>query len=628
MSQVSNCATGQRHLVRAGLFLLAAGALACQVGAAAADDRAIGKQAYEQACAACHNDNPAPRAMSPAQLAKLPPEKIFNAQLSGLMALQASALNEIEKRAVAIYLSDIPWGSVSEDKAQEKLVMCSDSKPLSADAFQQPRWIGWGLDLDNTHAQPAAQAGLNAAGLAELELKWAFGHAGATTVTTQPAVVGERIFIGSPNGAIYALDKTTGCAHWKYETAGEVRAAIIVAPRADGSIGLYAGDRKAWFYALDANTGKLLWKDQADAHPWAMITSSPIMHDGVLYVGTASFEELAGGSASYECCTFRGAVLAYDAESGTRKWKSYVITEEPQKTKKMTSGVQLWGPSGAAVWTQPTIDPQAGVLYVTTGDSYSSPAAATSDAVVAMALDSGEIRWSVQMTADDAFTTACVAPNADPVAKEGCGPDVDFGSSAILRTLPDGKRILLAGQKSGVMHAIDPDNNGAILWQKRLSPGGVLGGIEWGFAADEAHIYVPISDVWETRSMPGHAGGIYKLKFADGSEVWNTPAAAPDCVEIPGCNAGQPAAATLIPRVVFSGAMDGHMRAYDTRDGRIIWDVDTKGEYSTVNGVPASGGSIKGAGVTVVDGWVYFSSGYGLFGMPGNVFLAYGPKAR
>ncbi|MEQ8659944.1 MAG: PQQ-binding-like beta-propeller repeat protein [Gammaproteobacteria bacterium] len=605
-------------------------ALTCLVlgtSAAADEDRAIGKEAFEKACGACHGEPPVARAPSRAQLAAMPPEKILEAQLSGLMALQAAALNELEKRAVAIYLSDIEWGTVSTERAAEELVMCADTTPLTPAAFDAPHWVGWGLDADHTHFQPGDQAGLDAAALAGLELKWSFGHPGATTTTTQPAVVGDRIFIGSPAGAVYALDRTSGCAHWKQSTAGEVRAAIIVAPRADGSLGLYAGDRKGWFYAFDANSGKELWRVRPEDHPWAMITSSPYLHDGTLYFGIASFEELAGGSPSYECCTFRGSVVALDAETGAQKWQSYVIPEAPRPTRKMTSGVQLYGPSGAAVWSQPTIDAEAGVLYVTTGDSYSTPAADTSDAIVAMDLATGAIRWHKQMTADDAFTTACVAPNADPVAKEGCGPDIDFGSSAILRRLPDGGRVLLAGQKSGVMHAIDPDAAGAILWQKRLSPGGVLGGIEWGFAADDEHLYVPISDVWENRATPGHAGGIYKLRFADGAEVWNTPAAAPDCTDRAGCNAGQPAAATLIPGVVFSGAMDGHMRAYDSTTGQVIWDVDTKGSYDTVNGVPAHGGSIKGAGVTVVDGWVYFSSGYGLFGMPGNVFLAYGPKS-
>ncbi len=593
---------------------------------ATADDRAIGQNAFEASCAICHGENPAPRALTREQLKKLPPEKIFTAQVSGLMALQASALNEIEKRAVAIYLSEIPWGTVQAEKAAEQLAMCDGGSPLRAADFAAPSWVGWGLDFEQTHAQSAAAGGLEAPDLTNLELKWSFGYAGATTITTQPAVVGDRIFIGSPNGAIYALDRTTGCAHWKYETEGEVRAAIIVAPRQDGSIGLYAGDRKAWLYALDANSGKLLWKEKAETHDWSMITSSPVLHEGRLYLGTASFEELAGGSTTYECCTFRGSVLAYDAETGKQIWKSYVLPETPARTKLTTAGVQLWGPSGAAVWSSPTLDLKTGTIYVTTGDSYSAPAADTSDAIVALDMQTGAIKWHKQMTADDAFTAACVAPNADPVSKEGCGPDIDFGSSAILRTLPDGRRLLLAGQKSGVMHAIDPDKEGAIVWQKRLSPGGVLGGIEWGSAADDTHVYVPISDVWETKTMPGHAGGIYALNFADGSEVWNTPAAAPDCLDIPGCNAGQPAAATLLPGVLFSGSMDGHMRAYDPATGAVIWDVDTKGDYATVNGVKAKGGSIKGAGVTVVGGWVYFSSGYGLFGMPGNVFLAFGPK--
>ncbi|MBK6659990.1 MAG: PQQ-binding-like beta-propeller repeat protein [Proteobacteria bacterium] len=206
-----------------------------------------------------------------------------------------------------------------------------------------------------------------------------------------------------------------------------------------------------------------------------------------------------------------------------------------------------------------------------------------------MDLKTGAIRWHKQMTADDAFTAACVAHNADPVARKGCGPDVDFGSSAILRTLPNGKRVLLAGQKWGVMHAVDPDAQGAVLWQKRLSPGGVLGGIEWGYAADDKHVYVPISDVWESRSEPGAAGGIYALNIADGSTVWQTPAQKPDCLSTPGCNAGQPQAAVLIRARSFSGSMDGHMRAYDPATGKVIWDVDTKREFPTVNGVKAKG---------------------------------------
>lgn len=609
------------------LALLAIGAAAF-ANSAVADDKAIGKDSFEKACVMCHSEPPVPRALSRAQFAKLPPEQIFAAQLSGKMVLQAAALTEIEKRAVAIYLSEIPWGTVPDAKRAEKLTMCEKPAALAADALEKPHWSGWGLDADNTHFQPAASAGLKPEDLGNLEFKWALGFAGGTSVSTQAGVIGGRLYVGGPAGGVYALDAKTGCAHWKFETAGEVRAALQVFARADGSLILIASDRKAWVYAIDANSGKLVWKDHPEDHPWAMNTGSAAAHDGKLYVPFASFEELAGGSPTYECCTFRGSVVAYDLETGKRLWKTFIIPQTPKQTVKTTNGTQLWGPSGAAVWSQPTVDAKAGALYVTTGDAYSSPAADTSDSIVALDLASGAIRWHRQMTADDAFTAACVAHNADPVAKKGCGPDVDFGSSAILRTLSNGKRVLLAGQKSGVMHAIDPDAQGAVLWQKRLSPGGVLGGIEWGYAADDQHVYVPISDVWESRSEPGAAGGIYALNIADGSTLWQIPAQKPDCLATPGCNAGQPQAAVLIPGAIFSGSMDGHMRAYDPATGKVIWDIDTKRDFPTVNGVKAKGGSIKGAGVVVVDGWIYFGSGYGLWGMPGNVFVAYGPKTK
>ena len=205
--------------------------------------------------------------------------------------------------------------------------------------------------------------------------------------------------------------------------------------------------------------------------------------------------------------------------------------------------------------------------------------------------------------------------------EEWC-PVFEWGSSGVERAGPSGKRLLIAGQKSGGMHELEPDNNSALVWKKRLSPGGVLGGIEWGFAADGPTLYVPISDVWENQNTPVNAGGLYALNVEDGETLWQTPAPKPDCAAIPGCNAGQPQAATLTPGLIFSGSMDGHLRAYDMKDGSIVWDVDTKGSHNTVNGVAAKGGSLKGAGVTVINGWVYVSSGYGLWGMPGNVLVA------
>ena len=590
------------------------------------DDKALGAKLFASHCAGCHSATPAPRAMTPEDMARLPPEKIFHALMAGQMMPLAATLGELERKAIAIYASATPWGTVPAPASEETLQRCASSPPLPADALEEPHWSGWGLDADNTHFQTAARAGLAPADLAGLELKWAFGFPGGTTVSTQPAVAGGRIFLGSHEGGIYALDARTGCAHWKFPTPAAVRGAIHLVKRADGRFVLYTGDRSAQVYALDANTGQLLWQRKVDDHPQALVTGSLALHNDTLFVPVASFEELAGANESYECCTFRGSVVALDAMTGEQRWKSYIIPEPPVPTRKTAKGTQLRGPSGAAIWSQPTIDAKAGVLYVTTGDSYSAPAAATSDAVLAMDLATGAHRWHVQATPDDAFSLACVAPTADPETRKECGPDIDFGASAVLRTLPGGRRVLLAGQKSGVLHAFDPDANGKVLWQKRLSPGGVLGGIEWGFAADAETVYVPISDVWESKFTKGAAGGVYAVRIADGAELWNTPAAKPACEGTPGCNAGQPAAATLVPGILFSGSMDGHMRAYDPATGKVIWDYDTLREYSTVNGIPARGGAIKGAGVTVAGGWVYFGSGYGLWGMPGNVFLALGPK--
>ncbi len=610
----------RRKLFWMGLLMLAGTCVT------AAEDNPMGKAVFLGHCAGCHSPTPVARALTPDQLAELPPEKIYSALSKGLMTVIASDLNDFERRAVAIYASSIKWGTVPQARQKEALVMCRASPQMPADTLDKPHWSGWGLDDDNSHFQPAARAGLTAADLSKLELKWTFGFPGATTVSTQPAVAGGRIFLGSHEGGIYALDAKSGCAHWKFPTPAAVRGGILLAKRANGSFVLYAADRSAHVYALNANTGKLLWQRKVEAHPHALVTGTIARHDGVLYVPVASFEELAGASPRYECCSFRGSVVALDEVTGKQKWKSYLIPQPAVKTTKTAMGTQLWGPSGAAVWSQPTIDSKAGLIYVTTGDSYSLPAADTSDSVVALDMKTGAMRWHWQATKDDAFSTACVVPTIEAGAKSKCGPDIDFGSSAILRRLPDGKRVLLAGQKSGVLHALDPDDHGKILWQKRLSPGGVLGGIEWGFAADETNVYVPISDVWESKVAHGAAGGIYAVRIADGAERWNTPAAKPDCESIPGCNAGQPAAATLIPGVLFSGSMDGHMRAYEPTSGKIIWDVDTKGNFVTVNKVPAHGGAIKGAGVTVAGGWVYFGAGYGLWGIPGNVFFAYGPK--
>ncbi len=352
-------------------------------------------------------------------------------------------------------------------------------------------------------------------------------------------------------------------------------------------------------------------------------------------------EEVFAGNPTYECCKFRGSIAALAAATGKVLWKSYTVAEEPRPIRKSKVGVQLWGPSGAGVWSSPTADLKSRTLYVTTGDSYSDPAAPTSDSFLAFDLETGKLKWSQQMTKGDAYNVNCGAP-AEMRANcpEANGPDFDFGSSAILVELGKGRRALIAGQKSGVVYALDPDQQGAVLWQRRVGRGGPAGGVQWGSAADEKNVYVALSDVAMNPVPPGTpgardtalgfaaqldpkiGGGLFALKLDTGEIAWQTPH--PGCGDSPGCSPAQSAAVTAIPGVVFSGGLDGHLRAYSAEDGHILWDVATAKDFKTANGVKAHGGALDGPGAVIVGGTLFVNSGYAFLGAaPGNVLLGF-----
>jgi polyvinyl alcohol dehydrogenase (cytochrome) len=491
-------------------------------------------------------------------------------------------------------------------------------------------------------------AGLPAQLVPRLTLKWAFGFPGASQAFAQPAVAGGRVFVGSAPGTVYSLDADTGCQYWAFTAEGPVRTAMSLG-RLDSDSGrwvVYFGDRLSNVYAVDAVTGTLVWKRRVGDHLAATITGAPTLAGGMLYVGTSSFEEALGASAQYPCCTFRGSVSALDAATGDLRWRSHVIQEELRPVRRNKAGVQLQGPSGAAIWSAPTVDVARGAVYVTTGDSYSDPAASTSDAFVAFDLETGALLWSRQTTAGDAYTVDCDFPEAAQTnCPEADGPDFDFGSSAMLVELAGGRRALVAGQKSGVVHAVDPDRDGAVLWQTRVGAGGRLGGVQWGSAYDGERVYVALSDVVMEAPGPGGegaqptfqgapmrlnasaGGGLFALAPRTGEVVWQTPH--PGCADRPGCSPAQSAAVTAIPGIVFSGGLDGHVRAYRSGDGAIVWDVDTARAYETVNGVEARGGSLDGPGPVVADGTLFVNSGYAFIGgMPGNVLLAFTVDGR
>ncbi|MCU1276109.1 MAG: polyvinyl-alcohol dehydrogenase, partial [Bryobacterales bacterium] len=581
------------------VYLLLAVTVSAQDGAAI----------YEKHCSACH-DKGVGRAPLRDALKRISPESVLAALTNGTMTAQARALTTAEIRSVSAFITGKSFGS----EGMPEQAFCAGRSAAFDNPLAGPYWNGWGVNLMNQRSQPPSMAGLNADQTTRLKLKWAFGLPGVIRAFAQPAVAGGRIFVGTEARKVYSLDAASGCVHWVFDAEAGVRSAISIG-RAGTRWAAYFGDQKAYAYAVDAGTGKLLWKTRVDEFPAAVVTGAPTLHEGRLYVPVSSWEEVTGSSPDYECCKFRGSVTALDAATGTQIWKSYTIPEAPRPIRKNKKGTQLWGPSGAAVWSSPTLDLKRRALYVATGDAYSDPAARTSDAFVAFDMDSGKMLWSRQMTTGDAFNLACGSPlNANcPEAK---GPDFDFGSSPILVNLANGKRALVAGQKSGLVHAVDPDQQGEVLWQTRVGQGGALGGVQWGSAVDDQNIYVALSDVRTMFTagpgahktvMGGYAemdpkagGGLFALKLATGERVWHAPP--PGCGEKRGCSPAQSAAVTLISRIVFSGALDGHLRAYSTSDGRIVWDVDTAKDFETVNGVKASGGSIDGPGPVVVGG--------------------------
>ena len=588
-------------------FLPATFAVAVCVSAyAAAPD---GEALYKARCAGCHDGKPQPRMPERAELTAKTPEFVLSVMAQGAMAMQAAGLSEDEERAIAHYITGKEFSTVAA--AAPMAGQCTTgAPPLKMVAGD---WSGWGGDASNTHFQ--TKPGLSAADVPKLKLKWAFGFPKEPMASSQPAVVGGRLFIGSQAGNIYSLDASTGCIYWTYKAGAGVRTAMSVGKLPNGKWAVYFGDVKATAHAVDAETGALLWKIKLDEHPAARITGAPILSNGRLYVPMSSVEEAFAQQPKYSCCTFRGSVSALDAVTGKKIWQSYSVPDPARPTGKTSkNGTELRGPAGASIWSSPTVDLKRKLVYASTGNSYTGVEINTSDSILAFDLDTGRLMWSSQVQPKDNFVIGCPrGPQCDP---DDDGPDFDFGTSPVLAKLPNGKDILIAGQKAGVAWGLDPDHRGKVLWQTRLGKGSALGGIEWGHAADNKLAYVAISD----RIVRDGTPGLYALDLATGQQKWGTPAPK----GIPG-NPAQSAAIAVIPGVVFSGALNGHFRAYSTANGEIIWDFDTNRPFDTVNQVDkAKGGSIDAPGPVIAHGMVYTNSGYGMFGgVAGNVLLAF-----
>ena len=579
-----------------------------------------GAVVYKNNCASCH-EQAATHAPPVSVLRQLSPEDVLRILQTGSMQPMAASLTTEQKRAVSSYVAGKPFGGASVPAAAN--TTCTTRSTVFAKSLDRPSWNGWSPGLTNARFQPTP--GLSAANVSQLKLRWSFGLPGAIISYGQPSVVNGHVFLGSAGQAVYSLDAKTGCTDWVFHPTAGVRTGITIAkPSQLPHYAAFFGDSRAFVYAVDASSGEQIWKVNLEQFPSARITGSPVYYGDRLYVPIAITEEGLAINPKYECCRARPSIVALDAATGKLIWRHYNIDQEAKQTGKSPNGTQLWGPAGVSVWSAPTLDPEKNALYLGTGNNFSDPATNTSDAIMALSMDTGELLWARQITANDAYNVACVSPDRSNCPKT-FGPDSDFGSSPMLMKLPNGKRALVAGQKSGVVTAVDPDDGGKILWQTRIGKGGWIGGVEWGTATDGENAYVALSDMaWVGFNVlnPDKGGGIFALRAATGEKVWYTPP--PGCLARKNCSPAQSSAVSAIPGAVFSGSEDGHMRAYATGDGHILWDFDTIRDYTTVNRVPAKGGSIDGPGPAIVDGMVYVSSGYGNWGgVPGNVLLAF-----
>jgi polyvinyl alcohol dehydrogenase (cytochrome) len=497
---------------------------------------------------------------------------------------------------------------------------CPDT--LKAAPASAPSWTGWSPTPANWRFQPEKEAGIPASSVPNLKLKWAFGIPNVRIVRSQPAIDRGRVYVGGNDGTVYVLDAQTGCTFWATKAAKSVRSGIAVA-KAGSVDAVFFGDAGGDVYALDANSGEFIWSAHPEDHPAATITGTPTYYDGRLYVPMSSGEEQARRRPGYECCTFRGSVTALDAATGKTVWKTYMAPETPSPKGKTPAGATIMGPSGMAIWSSPTLDVAKHRIYVGTGDNYAPPDTPTADSVVALDMDSGKILWQTQFTKPKMDAIVC----GDP-ARPGCTPpqvpEFDLGASPVLVNLHHGKRVLILGQKTGLVYAVDPDRDGKLLWFARAGEGGLLGGVQWGMATNGERVFVAVSDLaFQGRGPdPTKGGGISAYEVDHGKPIWHMPA--PGCGDRRPCSPAQSQAISAIPGAVFSGSIDGHLRAYAASDGKIIWDFDTARPFDTVNHIEAHGGSLDVGGPVIAGGMMFVVSGYPGFGaMPGNVLLAF-----
>jgi len=601
-----------------------------------------GEAVYVQNCAACHDNSELTKAPNKETLSRISPGMIAYSMVSGKMSAQAAHLTSGQISEVSSYLSR----SAGSSDQWVAAMMCPDNRRTPR-LDTKPTVAGFGFDYANRRQLSYAEAGLAPNDLAEMEVAWVIGWPEMVTMRSQPAVVGDTLFVpvGESKNRMFALDISSDqpCIQWVYQADRVLRSSAGYAERKDGRKVVMVADYGGYVHMVDAKTGGRLWETHIGLSASSIGSATPVLVGDRVYAASSQYELTMASSEQYVCCKSHGGVIALDAMTGEKVWVAHTM-EDAKPVRDRGDGQMLWGPSGAPIWNSPSIDVKRNRLYVGTGEATSPPAHKNTNALMAFDLTDGSIKWTHQATANDIYVGGC-SPNSKKhlncvANEETVYRDVDFGASTILAKTQDGRELVIAGQKSGTVWALDPDS-GSVVWRTDIGHGGAMGGIHWGIAADETHVYAPISNVG--RMAPGEPAydvdaikpGIYAVNLQTGDIDWSFHTT-PDCSgdrpsRMRRCQTmyGISGAPTVIGNFVAVGGLDGWLYMLERRTGRLVWKYDTARRFETVNGQDGNGGTIDNASIVAANGLLIMNSGYGLFGQAaGNVTIAFRPKDK
>jgi polyvinyl alcohol dehydrogenase (cytochrome) len=495
---------------------------------------------------------------------------------------------------------------------------------------QAPSFTYTQSDGNNSRHLDAAQAGLTTADLSNLELAWAVAFPETSGMRAAPVIIGSTIFYSATDsGRVFAFDINSGCAKWVYESGTRLRSSLAY-DEVDGMGLLAFSDGNGMIHAVNAENGEQHWVESGQAsNNQGMLTGSPVIHEDKIIVPVSGSGVITAANPNFECCENHGAVVALDVRTGDKLWEYHTMPAAEYTGQVSSSGVKQRGPSGAPIWTTPTIDVARNQVVVTTGENTSHPTTNTSDAIIALDLETGEANWVFQALENDMWNFACSARGPNCIILDDTNSvDFDFGGPAIL-VETDERELLIAGQKSGDLWALDPETGG-LVWNQRVGEGTALGGNHWGIATDSERAFMTIND---PGGMNGNSRpGLYSYFVGTGEPSWFYEVQ-PECNDersdrLRRCEGlyGFSATPLSVDGAVITGGLDGRLFVFNSDTGEILFQYDTVTDYETVNGVEGYGGSIDSHSIAAGSGMVFIGSGYGQFQqVAGNVLLAFKP---